>query len=303
MDRQHVRCMVAAVFSPVVAMVCQWAFNGRAGGYVVTFALACAPLVYSLQQYRRHLEGQVSESQRQLIEKDRMVTLLVHELKSPVAAIANAIYLLRMRGGDGPPFAIAEQSLIQMSALLNDLTDVSRITRGKVQLRYQPFDLREVLELLTPALMTEAGKKGIKFEVLAPEQVTVFGDPVRVNQILVNLMQNAVKFTDHGEVNVTLTRGSHAACFIVEDTGIGIAPEVLPVICEPFRQADMHDSRGGLGLGLSLVKGLVDLHGGILHVYSAGLGKGATFTVELPLEEGLLAKGDADAHLPTGRLV
>lgn len=260
----------------------------------------------ALLRVRRQVDRQSVRMDETLRERDRLVTTLVHELRSPLGSISNAMHLIRALSDKGSdisrPHEIAVKSIQQMSRLIDDLMDMSRLARGRVPLRYQPFDLAEVFTTVTPALEAVAAAKGVSLDVVIPAPVRVFADPTRLSQVFANLIGNAVKFTDHGTVRVTLTEQGTNAYVVIEDTGIGIAPEVLPHIFDPFRQGCLSDIRGGLGLGLSVVKGLVELHGGTVCAQSEGVGKGSRFTVELPLEETLvLRKGEKDAGLSDRR--
>lgn len=256
-----------------------------------------------LHRSRRMLEAKVAALEERDQEKERMVAHLAHELRNPLNGMTSALHLLRLRsaaGGDMVrPQEVAETAIRQMTRLIDDLMDVSRLARGRVQLRYQSFDLCELLESLLPAFEEAAHAKGITFHCDCVERPQVFGDPVRLTQVFANLINNAIKFTDAGNVTVRVTTDPHTAFVGVWDTGVGIAMAALPHIWEPFRQGVSDDSRGGLGLGLSIVKGLVEQHGGIVYGSSDGVGKGSLFVVELPLEEGLTGRrgGTTDAAL------
>jgi signal transduction histidine kinase len=352
MDRQRVACWIAAVLSPVAALVVRMALSpwltehGAYTPFIVPVALSAwcggwtcgitALLISSFFAYSclvpqghpthlsllvlfiitnvpvvlfselLHRANRIREAKTRALEesdraKDRMIAHLAHELRNPLNGVTMALRLLRLRaeaGGDTVrPQAVAEVALRQMSRLIDDLTDVSRLARGRVQLRYQSFDLCELLENLFPAFEEAAREKGVVFTGNCADSPQVFGDPVRLSQVFANLINNAVKFTDAGEVYVQVVTDPHSAFIMVQDTGVGIPPSVLPYIWEPFRQGSLEDGRGGLGLGLSIVKGLVEQHGGVVSV-SSEVGKGTVFVVELPLEEGLTGRrGGADATL------
>jgi signal transduction histidine kinase len=250
--------------------------------------------------------------------KDQFLTMLAHELRNPLGAVANAFHILRTSQPDQAAWqramGVIQRQLKHHSRLLDDLLDVSRITRGRMELHTQPVDLARVIldaaEDCKPAL--EEAELALSLE-LPPAPLWVIGDPTRLNQVLMNLLSNAIKFTPPGgEVRVTVEvegswlrvegqQGSEpstlnpqpsTAVVRIQDTGIGISPEVLPLIFETFTQADesLDRSPGGLGLGLALVKGLVEMHGGEIHAASEGLGRGATFSVRLPLLQASLPK-------------
>jgi CheY-like chemotaxis protein/anti-sigma regulatory factor (Ser/Thr protein kinase) len=173
------------------------------------------------------------------------------------------------------------------SKLIDDLMDMSRILAGTLAMERRPTELLPIIQASVDSLSPEARAKGVTIDCrLHPQDVAVAGDPRRLHQILWNLLSNAIKFTpDGGRVSIDLHQDHTKAVLRVTDSGAGIKPEFLPRIFEPFSQADMTIQRihGGLGLGLAIVRHLVDQHGGTIYAESAGEGRGATFTVELPL--------------------
>ncbi|MDC0678955.1 response regulator [Sorangium atrum] len=224
--------------------------------------------------------------------KDEFLALLSHELRTPLTAILGWSQLLRMRGPSdeilGRALGTIERNARAQSKLIDDLLDMSRIIGGRLSLDVEAVDLTEMLETLLESTEPAAKAKGIRLElsVESPGE-HVIGDPNRLQQIVWNLLSNAMKFTRQGgQVRVSLRREGSYARLAVSDTGIGIAPEFLPYVFEQFRQADASTTReyGGLGLGLSIVQHLVELHGGTVEAASAGKDQGASFTVKLPLE-------------------
>jgi PAS domain S-box-containing protein len=222
--------------------------------------------------------------------KDEFLATVSHELRTPLTAILGWSQLL----ATNPDPADLQQGLeaIQRNAraqtqLIEDLLDMSRIIAGKVRLDVQPTDLASVLDAAVDAVRLSAESKGIRLrKILDPQAGPVSGDPTRLQQIFWNLLTNAIKFTPKGgRVDVLLERVNSHLEVTVHDSGIGIAHEFLPVIFERFRQVDSSSTRryGGLGLGLSIAKHLVELHGGTVRAKSAGDGQGATFIVALPL--------------------
>jgi CheY-like chemotaxis protein len=179
--------------------------------------------------------------------------------------------------------------------LIDDLLDVSRVIAGKIRLDVRSVNLKNVVEDALDAVRPAAQAKHIRLQpVLDPRAGPIVGDPARLEQVVWNLLMNAVKFTDRGGlVLVHLRRISSHVEIVVSDTGQGINPDALPSIFEPFRQAESSSSRshGGLGLGLALVKHLIELHGGSVAAQSSGKGKGATFIVKLPLAIAETADG------------
>lgn len=240
---------------------------------------------------RKQAEDALQEADRR---KDQFLAMLAHELRSPMAPMLHALHVLA-RCGEDPAAAresraVLERQVRHMSRLVDDLLDVSRITRGKVRLQRERLDLarlaRTTAEDRRPVL--ERAGLGLRLEV-PDTPVWVMGDATRLAQVLNNLLDNAAKFTDGGTpvtVRVTSDPGTRQAIFAVRDEGMGIEPAMLPRLFEVFSQADrsLDRSRGGLGLGLALVKGLVELHGGTVAATSEGPGRGAEFTVRLPLE-------------------
>lgn len=232
-----------------------------------------------------------TEAERMSALKDEFLATLSHELRTPLSAILGWAHILRERSTTEADLKqgleTIERSARVQAQLIEDLLDMSRITSGKVRLDIQqtlPFSfVEEAIETVTPA----AEAKGIKIErALNPYAGPISGDPNRLQQVVWNLLSNAIKFTPKGgKVRVTLSKvGSHVE-IAVTDTGAGISGEFIPLVFERFRQADGSLTRrhGGLGIGLSIVKQLVELHGGTVQASSPGEGLGATFTVQLPV--------------------
>ncbi|MHB8736787.1 MAG: PAS domain S-box protein, partial [Terriglobales bacterium] len=223
--------------------------------------------------------------------KDEFLALLGHELRNPLGPIRNAVKLLTLKGNDS---AVVEQArdiigrqAEQMARLVDELLDASRIAQGKVQLKRETLDLAALIRTATGDNRAELESAGLKLAVEVPDApVWVHGDAARLTQVVGNLLHNAQKFTDPGgRVTVRLAEEEGRAKLSIEDTGVGIAAEALPKLFEVFSQVDatLERSKGGLGLGLSVVKGLVELHGGQVRAASDGPGRGAAFTVWLPL--------------------
>ncbi len=223
--------------------------------------------------------------------KDEFLAMLSHELRNPLAVIQNTAELIALTPSEDPRLrrasTIFQRQLAQMSALVDGLLEVSRITRGKIALHRQTLDLRDVLEAVIQDRALGMARQGLVLRKTWPrEPVFVDGDPVRLNQVFSNLIGNAIKFTPApGTIGVTLRIDQGTALVRVRDTGMGIRPEMLTSIFEPFQQdsGTGASAAGGLGLGLALAKGLVELHQGSIHARSRGPGTGAELSVRLPL--------------------
>jgi PAS domain S-box-containing protein len=234
------------------------------------------------------------EAERASRLKDEFVATLSHELRTPLNAMLGWTHLLRRRQGDptavGEAIEVIERNARSQVRMVEDLLDMTRILAGKVRLDPVPCEPRALIDAAIAAVAPQAQAKGLSVGVEIDASVDAFfADPTRLQQIVTNLLSNAIKFTpERGTVSVTarrLFRGERAWDVIrVSDTGIGIAPEFLPHVFDRFRQADASTTRryGGLGLGLSIVRQLVELHGGRASAESDGPGRGARFTVEFP---------------------
>jgi PAS domain S-box-containing protein len=223
--------------------------------------------------------------------KDKFLATLSHELRTPLNALLLWARVLREGAADPETFDRAIDSIDRnarlQAQLIEDLLDVSRIVSGKLHLDIRPVELSSVIQAVVDAMRDQAEQKGVRVEVaLDPSVTPVSGDSARLQQVVWNLLSNAVKFTPSGgRIRIALTRLPGEAQISVSDTGKGIPEHLLPHIFEPFRQADSSTTRshGGLGLGLAIVRQLVELHGGTITAESAGEERGATFVVTLPL--------------------
>jgi signal transduction histidine kinase len=220
--------------------------------------------------------------------KDEFIAMLGHELRNPIAAISHAVRRLDQLGGpddSGGRFrAIVARQADHLARLVDDLLDVTRLSSGKVTLRREAVDLRDAVErCLALHEAVEAGRHDIAVEA---DSAIVMGDRTRIEQILVNLLENSIKYTPTGgQIGVRVRADGHFARLSVWDTGIGIAPELMPRIFDMFAQGEQLPNRphGGLGIGLALVRRLVELHGGTVIAASQGSGKGTVVEVTLPL--------------------
>jgi signal transduction histidine kinase len=256
---------------------------------------------------RARAESALQEANR---NKDEFLAMLAHELRNPLAPILNAVQLMHMRPSEQQlkwSQEVIQRQVTYLTRLVDELLDVSRITRGKITLSCEPV---EVAALITRAVETVhplMQERGHEFEVEIPDtSLKVHGDPVRLTQALGNVLCNAAKFTDRGGRIILSTASSGANVEIhVRDNGIGIPPELLPRIFDLFTQLDRNtDSTSGLGIGLALVRRLVQMHGGSVRARSDGAGLGSEFVISLPLLEGEAvtardgSRGLADAGAP-----
>jgi signal transduction histidine kinase len=240
--------------------------------------------------------------------KDEFLATLSHELRSPLQPLLNWAYLLRSPNLDPASAERAldaiERSTKTLGQLIEDLLDVSRIVTGKLRLQARPVRLPGVVRSALEAVEPAALAKSVTLEVrIEPELPSVLGDPDRLQQVLWNLLSNGIKFTPKGgRVTVTVAGRNSEVVVTVADTGVGIKREFLPHVFERFRQAESSTNRayGGLGLGLSIVRHLVELHGGSVGVQSEGEGRGATFIVRLPVAAARAAERVPAAVAPHG---
>ncbi|HXG64029.1 MAG TPA: ATP-binding protein [Blastocatellia bacterium] len=226
--------------------------------------------------------------------KDEFLATISHELRTPLTAILGWARMLRTgnldQGASAQAVEVIERNAKLQAQLIDDLLDVSRIITGKLLLETQPVDLPAIIQAALDTVRPAADAKQINIETaIDPAAGPVAGDRNRLQQVVWNLLSNSIKFTPHGgRIEVHLERADSQVEIRVSDTGKGIAPEFLPYVFDRFRQADTSFTRssGGLGLGLAIVRHLVEMHGGAVHAESAGEGQGATFTVSLPLLVG-----------------
>ena len=246
------------------------------------------------------------EAERAARIKDEFVATLSHELRTPLSAILGWAYLIRLKADEAETVRdgakVIERNGRALTQLVEDLLDLSRIITGKLKLNLAVMNLGEVISKALEALKSGAEAKQIR--VLADvdmSQREYIGDSVRLQQVVWNLVSNSVKFTPvQGEIKVSLVYSLREATIIVSDNGEGIAPEFLPHLFDRFSQADASAARnhGGLGIGLSLVKQLVEIHGGTVSVKSDGKGKGSQFTIILPLGQKLEASKALNSYSP-----
>ncbi len=235
--------------------------------------------------------------------KDEFLAMLAHELRNPLAPIRTGLDLLRMTGTMQPETVeLMQQQVTHLVRLVDDLLDVSRIMRGKVELRRTPTDMVAVVRqaISTIRLSVEEHQHHLTVE-LPDHPVWLHADPVRLKQIVENLLKNACKYTDAGgRIELAVTIAGDEATLRVKDDGVGMEPEFLPKIFDLFSQSSraLDRSQGGLGIGLTLVRNLVEMHGGTVHAHSEGLNHGSEFRVQLPLSR---EPGTQSQEAPAGR--
>jgi len=310
-------------FAPALVTVCVGAVLARyffeeprgffATGDFVSFGMSIslgtvtALLVESLRAMALYNAKLYRMARQADTRKDEFLATLAHELRNPLAPIRNALYLLdALEPGDSNAVqlrGVISNQVEHLIRLVNDLLDVSRITQGKVELRIEHVSLSTVVNTALDMVRPMVQEKEHHIEVSIPQSPIIFdADQVRLTQVLANLLNNAVKYTDPGgRIWLTADVDSGIATIRVRDSGIGIAAEMLPRIFNLFEQAHtgIEQTRGGLGVGLTIVRRLVELHGGTIDAKSLGLGSGSEFTVRLPVAVDVA--GDRLAQQPTAR--
>lgn len=254
------------------------------------------------RQWQETLERQAEELKAADRRKDEFLATLAHELRNPLAPISNGLQMIRLAGGCSQvehARAILERQLTHLVRLVDDLLDVNRITRGKLELRKKRVDLRKVIDTAVEATHPILEQVEHELTIVVPDTpVIVDGDAVRLAQVVSNLLTNSAKYTPRGgHIRLELAHDDGTAVISVIDNGIGIPPAMLDQVFEMFTQVDrsLEKSTGGLGIGLSLVRGLIEAHGGTVQAHSPGQGAGSTFTVYLPtlVHEGWVAVSEA----------
>lgn len=278
-------------------------------------------IMESVNAYVRHSEQAIREDARRQADRDRLMrdaieeglvreaeslkagdrrkneflALLGHELRNPLGAMANAVALTEVLPPHEPDYqqaaGVLKRQLRQMERLVDDLLDISRIARGVIELKLQPVELVAALRQAAEAVRLLAEQRGQHLQLRLPDERSyVMADPSRLEQIITNLLVNAVKYTPAGgSISCGIDAAQGRALLRVSDDGIGISPDLLPHIFDMFMRAEQAARRaeGGLGLGLTLVRNLVEIHGGTIQAFSEGTGQGSEFVVELPLAVGL----------------
>jgi PAS domain S-box-containing protein len=248
------------------------------------------------KQAEQRLEAANQQLREQDLHKNQFLAILSHELRNPLAPIRNSLYILgRAHSGSQQSqhaLDVINRQIGQLTRLVDDLLDVTRVSRNKIQLQRSSLELNDLVRRTVEDHRSLLEGRAIIVEAtFAPGPLPMRGDVERLSQVVGNLLQNAAKFTPAGgrvRVSTEAAPSKTHAILRVIDSGVGIAPALLGRLFQPFMQADasLDRSQGGLGLGLALVKGLVEMHGGEVHAHSEGLGQGAEFVIELPLDQG-----------------
>ena len=239
-----------------------------------------------LEEQTQHLESARLQAVEASRAKDQFLAMLGHELRNPLAPMVTALQVMRLRGMQSSEQALLERQVAHLTRLVDDLLDISRITRGVVTLKKQPIELATIvnraLEMTSPLL--EQRSHRIESD-LAYRGLAVSGDPDRLAQVISNLVTNAAKYSEpKSQIRIQARRLGDRVRLSIADDGVGIAPEMMGTIFDAFVQQPqtLERSRGGLGLGLAIVKSLVEAHGGTVAARSDGVAKGSTFEIELP---------------------
>ncbi len=266
-----------------------YAYRPAPGRFAVSFADISERK--RIEEERTNAEIRLRQASRR---KDEFLGMLSHELRNPLAPITNSLFILELTEPTSPQAlrarSVIRRQLEHLTRLVDDLLDVTRIARGKIELRCEQVDLALLVRGAAEDHRALLADRGLTLLLEIPsEKVWIDGDATRISQVVGNLLQNAAKYTPAGgAVTVGLRRCSPCAELVVRDTGLGIEPDLLAQVFEPFVQGERTLARteGGLGLGLAVVKGIAELHGGRVRAESGGRGSGTAITVELPLGEG-----------------
>jgi PAS domain S-box-containing protein len=259
----------------------------------------------ALRESEQKAHALVAELEEADKNKNHFISILSHELRNPTAAIVAGLSYLESsadKAQNDKTLEIIRRQADQLTRLVDDLLELTRITENKIKLRTEQICLNETVSNAAHGIKLEYRQKGVHLWVKAPDQpVVVQADPVRIMQCIGNILNNALKFTGNsGDVWLTLEREDARAVIRVRDNGAGIGADLLGRIFEPFTQADESLDRsggGGLGLGLTIVKGLIEMHGGSVSAFSEGLGRGSVFTLRLPVSSGV-ADPAPEAEIP-----
>jgi signal transduction histidine kinase/CheY-like chemotaxis protein len=264
-----------------------------------------------LEEVSQRLSQKGAALERADRAKDELLSMLAHELRNPLGTISNALQVLRMKGeGDETwkrAITAAERQVLHQAMLIDDMLEATRVTRGQIELQCEELDLVELVRDTVEGYQSPLASVGLRLDLtLLSESLRIRGDRLRLSQVLSNLLDNAAKFTPPGgciEVRVACAADRKRAEITIRDSGAGIDAKELPYVFEVFTQGDqsLDRSRGGLGVGLAVVKGLIEMHGGEVEARSEGPGKGAEFSLRLPLiaVDSLQATEEKDLEMAT----
>ncbi|UWG96456.1 PocR ligand-binding domain-containing protein [Dehalobacter sp. DCM] len=248
-------------------------------------------LIESQKEALQESEESLKNIQQADQNKDAFINMLSHELRNPLASMMMSLTLLKNTPIEEEQainaIKIALRQGEQLTRIVDDLLDVTRITQNKITLQKERVELNKIVQMAVTDYNVQFSERGVTLETHLTSEIDLEADPARLIQVIGNLLHNSVKFSSKGDktrVAVSRDEVTKEAVITIKDTGIGIKPEVLPNLFEPFMQVEstLDRSKGGLGLGLTIVKGIVELHGGTVSVYSQGLGQGTQFTIRLP---------------------
>jgi two-component system CheB/CheR fusion protein len=240
------------------------------------------------------IRRQAEELQRADMAKDQFLAMLGHELRNPLSPIITAVKLMELKGDDAfqRERTIIARQADRLTRLVEDLSDVSRFMRGNIAMREEAVDMAQVIDRARDTVMPLLVRKGHSLEIDAPDQLTIEGDAGRIEQVMVNLLTNAAKYTPAGgRITIQAQRDDGTVTIRVRDNGLGIPADFMPSLFQPFaqRQQGQAISEGGLGLGLAIVRAIVTAHGGTIDCHSEGEGRGSEFVMRLPAREAALA--------------
>lgn len=281
-------------------------FTAESERAVVALAAQAAIALEKARLYQAEQRARASAEQASR-EKDNFLAMLGHELRNPLSSVRNALTASTLDASRAPrALEIASHAATQLTRLVDDLLDVTRVTQGRLALRREPLDFGQVVSRAAEALRPLFDERGVTLTLaLPPSPCVVDGDATRLEQVVGNLLTNAAKYTEAGgRVDVAVEPAGESVALRVTDSGMGIAPELLPRIFNLFVQGEqaLDRARGGLGIGLTLVKKLVDLHDGTVEAHSEGPGRGAEFVVRLPVgTRDLIAPPAAASGVPAVR--
>jgi PAS domain S-box-containing protein len=277
-------------FFPVTYSASPVVLDGRVAGVVVVFRDRTEAVRRAAEREELLVSAERARAEAEAANraKDEFLSVVSHELRTPLSSMLNWLRVLRSGGGHHTERALEslQRSAEAQAKLVEDLLDMSRVSTGQLRLEQEPVDLAGVVRAAVEAVLPAAHAKGLRIETKLEAGTIVAADAQRLQQVAWNLLSNAVKFTPRGGlVQVAIEQGYAQARLVVRDDGAGIPAAFLPHVFEHFRQAEPAASRrhSGLGLGLAIVRQLVELHGGSVSAESEGEGRGAVFTVTLPL--------------------